>query len=107
MLIYTGIPLEMFKQGGIEIDHIEEDLKHVNGMHNLQMSDRKGQYRQSVREKMDKGKRLKEEEICEILEQLEEWKKDEDNKISTFIHMISKVYDQTYRNVWNIVYGKI
>ena len=55
---------------------------------------------------MGKGQRLKEEEICEILEQLEEWKKDEDNKISTFIHMISKVYDQTYRKDWNIVYDK-
>lgn len=106
MASYSGIPLEMFKRGGIEIDHIEEDLKHVNGIHNLQMSDRKGQYSKSVREKMGKGKRLKEEEVCEILEQFEEWKEDEDKKISTFIHMVSEAYDQTYRNVWNIVYGK-
>ena len=47
-----------------------------------------------------------EEEVYEILEQFEEWKKDEDNKISTFIQMISEMYDQTYRNVWDIIYGK-
>lgn len=33
----SGIPLEHFKRGEIEVDHIEEDLKHINGMHNLQM----------------------------------------------------------------------
>jgi len=47
-----------------------------------------------------------EEEVYEILEQFEDWKKDEDNKISTFIQMISEMYDQTYRNVWDIIYGK-
>ena len=47
-----------------------------------------------------------EEKVYEILEQFEEWKKDEDNKISTFIQMISEMYDQTYRNVWDIIYGK-
>ena len=47
-----------------------------------------------------------EEEVYEILEQFEDWKKDEDNKISTFIQMISEMYDQTYRNVWDIIYGE-
>jgi predicted DNA-binding protein (UPF0278 family) len=70
------------------------------------MSDGKGQYRESIREKMGKGKRLKEEEVCEILEQLEKWKEDESHKLSTFILMIAEAYEQTYRNVYNIVYGK-
>ena len=47
-----------------------------------------------------------EEEVYEILEQFEDWKKNEDNKISTFIQMISEMYDQTYRNVWDIIYGE-
>lgn len=106
MASYTGIPLEMFKRGGIEIDHIDENLKHVNGIENLQMSSRKNQYTISVRSKMGKGKRLKEEEVLEILEQLEEWKENEDNKLSTFIHMTAEAYDQTYRNIWNIVNRK-
>lgn len=46
------------------------------------------------------------EEVYEILEQFEDWKKNEDNKISTFIQMISEMYDQTYRNVWDIIYGE-
>ena len=46
------------------------------------------------------------EEVYEILEQFEKWKKGEDNKISTFIQMISEMYDQTYRNVWDIIYGE-
>lgn len=55
---------------------------------------------------MGKGKRLKEEEVCEILEQLEEWKADENNKLSDFIWMMVDAYGQGYRNIWNIVYGK-
>ncbi|MFY0758755.1 hypothetical protein AB1K32_07730 [Metabacillus dongyingensis] len=106
MASVTGIVLEQFCRGKIEIDHYpNEDEKWNNRMDNLQMSSRKLQYRESTRAKMGKGIRLKEEEVCEILEQLQEWKDDE-NKISDFIHLIAEAYDQTYRNVWNIVNGK-
>lgn len=107
MASYTGIPLEMFKRGGIEVDHFpNEEEKWNNSITNLQMSSRKTQYRESTRSKMGKGKRLTEEEVCEILEQLQEWKSDENNKLSDFIHMTAEAYDQSYRNIWNIVYGK-
>lgn len=107
MSSFSGIPLEMFKRGGIEIDHYpNENEKWNNSILNLQMSDRKGQYRESTKIKMGKGKRLTEEDVCEILEQLKEWKLDDNNKISDFIHMTSEAYEQTYRNVWNIVNGK-
>lgn len=105
MASYTGIPLENFVRGKIEIDHIQEDLKHINKIDNLQMTDRRGQYRESIRLKMGKGKRLKESEVCEILEQLQEWKAD-GKKLSRFIHMTAEAYDQTYRNIYNIVYRK-
>ncbi|OLO40303.1 hypothetical protein BTR23_07385 [Alkalihalophilus pseudofirmus] len=104
---FTGIPIEMFGRGKIEVDHYPfEKQKDWNSIHNLQMSDRKGQYRESTRRKMGKGKRLKEEDVCEIIEQLQEWKEDENNKLSDFIWMISEAYDLKYRTVWNIVYGK-
>ncbi|MEB9507243.1 hypothetical protein P4J13_25260 [Bacillus anthracis] len=102
---YTGINIENFMRGKTEVDHIQEDLKHVNGIHNLQMTDRRGQYRESIRLKMGKGKRLEESEVCEILEQLQEWKAD-GKKLSTFIHMVAEAYEQTYRNIHNIVYRK-
>lgn len=106
MCSYTGIPLEMFCRGGIEIDHINEEEKWNNRLDNLQMSSRKAQYKESTRAKMGKGKRLKEEEVCDILNDLVEWASNENNKLSTFIHSKSKFYNQTYRNIWNIVYRK-
>lgn len=103
---YTGVPLERFKRGGIECDHINEELKHVNGIHNLQMSDRHGQYKKSTIERMKKPKpRLKEEQVCEIFEQLQEWL-ETDGKISDFIKMMCEAYDRPYRGMWNIVHGK-
>lgn len=74
-------------------------------MDNLQMSSRKQQYRENTRAKMGKGIRLKEEQVCEILEQLQKWKTEE-NKLNDFIHLIAEKYNQTYRSVWNIVNGK-
>ncbi|MBS4191207.1 hypothetical protein KHA94_13540 [Bacillus sp. FJAT-49705] len=106
MASHSGIPLEMFKRGGIEVDHIKSHLKHVNGIHNLELCDRKGQYHESTRLKMGKGKRLTEAEVCEILEQLQKWKSDEDNKISEFIHMTAEAFGQGYRSIWNIVNRK-
>lgn len=107
MASHTGLPLEMFKRGGIEVDHFpNEDEKWNNRIDNLQMSSRKAQYRDSIRAKMGKGKRLTEAEVCEILEQLQEWKADEDNKISDFIRMTAEAYGQGYRNIWNIVNGR-
>jgi hypothetical protein len=106
MASVTGIPLEKFTRGSIEVDHYHlEEQKWNNRMDNLQMSSRFMQYRETTRAKMGKGKRLKEADVCEILEQLDEWKQVEDNKISTFIHMIAEAYEQTYRNVHNLVYG--
>jgi hypothetical protein len=102
-----GEPIELFKRGGYEVDHYpDEEETWNNSRHNLKITDRKGQYRDSTRAKMGKGKRLKESDVCEILEQLEEWKENENNKISTFIHMTAEAYGQGYRNVWNIVNGK-
>ncbi|MEH7393393.1 hypothetical protein [Bacillus sp. JJ1474] len=102
-----GIPIEYFKRGGIEVDHNPNKAeKWDNRIDNLQLSSRKAQYRENTRAKMGKGRRLMEEEVCEILEQLQEWKSDEDNKISDFIHMTAEAYGQGYRNIWNIVYGK-
>ncbi|MBT2736150.1 hypothetical protein [Bacillus sp. ISL-7] len=107
MASMSGIPIEQFKRGGIEVDHYpNEEEKHNNSISNLQMSSRKLQYRESIRAKMGKGKRLKEEQVCEILEQLQEWESDENNKLSDFIHMAAEAYGQGYRNLWNIVYGK-
>ncbi|MBO0995926.1 hypothetical protein [Bacillus sp. SD088] len=107
MASYSGLPLEMFKRDGIEVDHYpNEGEKWNNRIDNLQMSDRKGQYRESTRSKMGKGKRLKENEVIDILERLGEWKADKDNKISDFIHLIADEYGQGYRNIWNIVNGK-
>lgn len=103
----SALPLEMFKRGGIEVDHYPyEDEKWNNSVHNLQMSSRKTQYRESTRAKMGKGKRLSEAEVREILEQLKEWKSDEDNKVSDFIWKMVDAYGQGYRNIWNIVNGK-
>lgn len=102
-----GEPIEKFKRGGIEVDHFpHEDQKWNNSRHNLQMSDRFGQYRETTREKMGKGKRLKEDQVKEILSDLEEWKTDENNKISDFIWNTAEMYNQGYRNIWNIVNGK-
>jgi hypothetical protein len=107
MASVSGIPIEMFKRGSIEVDHYpHEEEKHNNSRYNLQISSRKMQYRESTRSKMGKGRRLNEEEVKAILEQLQQWKEDEDNKISDFIWMIAEKYSQGYRNVWNIVYGK-
>jgi hypothetical protein len=103
---HSGIPIEHFKRGEIEVDHINEDEKWNNRIDNLQMSSRKLQYRESTRARMGKGKRLNEEDVCEILEQLVEWKKDTENKISEFIHTAAEAYGQGYRNMHNIVYGK-
>ncbi|WP_332631996.1 hypothetical protein [Halalkalibacter flavus] len=107
MASVSGIPLEFFKRGKIEVDHYpNEEERWNNSRHNLKMATRHSQYRDSTKAKMGKGKRLKESEVCEILEQLAEWKEDENNKLSTFIHMVADSYDQTYRNAHNIVYGK-
>lgn len=108
MSSYTGIPIERFRRGRIEIDHIEEDLKHVNGIHNLQMTDRKGQYaKESTLKRMRKPKpRLDESEVCEILEQLQELRNDEGFKISEFIKMMMEAYDRPYRSMYNIVMGE-
>lgn len=103
---FMCLPLELFKRGGLEVDHINSEEKWNNRIDNLQMSSRKMQYRETTRAKMGKGKRLKMDEVCEILEQLDEWKSDENNKLSDFIHMVAEAYGQTYRNIWNIVYGK-
>ena len=59
-----------------------------------------------MNERQQKYMKWHQKKMYEILEQFEEWKKYEDNKISTFIQMISEMYDQTYRNVWDIIYGK-
>jgi predicted house-cleaning noncanonical NTP pyrophosphatase (MazG superfamily) len=102
---HTALPLEMFKRGGIEVDHINS-IRSDNRLENLQMSSRKAQYKESTRKKMNRSKRrLSEEEVCEILTDLEEWLAN-GNKISDFIHMTAEAYGQGYRNVWNIVYGK-
>ena len=107
MASVTGIPLEHFKRGEIEVDHYpNEEEKWNNSRYNLQMSSREAQYRESTRSKMGKGKRLKDDDVIEILEQLEEWKKDETNKLSDFIHQTAEKYGQGYRNIWNIVNGK-
>jgi hypothetical protein len=103
---YSGIEIENFKRGSIEVDHVAEEEKWNNRIDNLQMSSRKLQYKESTRAKMGKGRRLKESEVVKILEQLKEWKSDVDNKVSDFIHSTAEVYGQGYRNVWNIVNGK-
>lgn len=103
----TGLSLEMFKRGGIEVDHYpKEEEKWNNSINNLQMSSRKTQYRESTRAKMGKGKRLTEDEVKHILERLNEWLENDENKVSDFIHMIAEEYGQGYRNIWNIVNGK-
>ncbi|WP_026562480.1 hypothetical protein [Bacillus sp. J37] len=107
MASYSGIALEHFKRGEIEVDHYpKEDEKWNNRIDNLQMSSRQSQYRESTRAKMGKGKRLEESDVLEILVQLEEWKADENNKLSDFIHQTAEAYGQGYRNIWNLVYGK-
>ncbi|WP_186578061.1 hypothetical protein [Aquibacillus kalidii] len=106
MASYSGLPLEMFKRGGIEVDHIDEDLNHVNGISNLQMTDRKGQYKPSTIERMKKPRpRISEEDVCLILEQLEEWI-EMDGKVSDFIKMTCEAFNRDYRGIWNIVHGK-
>lgn len=107
MASISGIPLEHFKRGEIEVDHYpKEEEKYNNRMDNLQMSSRKMQYRESTRSKMGRGRRLTDEEVIQILDMLEEWKSEEDNKLSDFVHMIAEMYEQSYRNAYNIVYGK-
>ena len=108
MASFYGMPLEMFsRSGGLECDHIDEDLKHVNGIHNLQMSDRLGQYKPSTIERMSKPRpRLKESDVCEILEQLQELRNDEDFKISDFIKSMCLAYNREYRGMYNVITGK-
>lgn len=109
---YFGLPIEQFCRGKIEVDHYpNEEEKWNNGINNLQMSSRKGQYRDSTRAKMGKGERLDDEVVLKIFEQLKEWQQDEDNKLSTFIWMMCDEHDRGYRTMWNIVngvtYGKL
>lgn len=107
MASFSGLPLEMFKRGMIEVDHYpNEEEKWNNRIDNLQMSDRKGQYRESTRAKMGKGKRLNEDQVITILADLKEWLSGENNKVSEFIHSTAEKYGQGYRNIWNIVNGK-
>lgn len=103
----SGIALEHFKRGEIEVDHYpKEDEKWNNRIDNLKMSSRKAQYRESTRAKMGKGKRLTEDEVRKILYELKEWKANGNNKLSDFIHIKTKEVGQGYRNIWNIVTGK-
>ncbi|MED1599767.1 hypothetical protein [Alkalihalophilus marmarensis] len=106
MASVSGMPLEMFKRGMIEVDHYPgEDEKWNNSRYNLQMSSRTMQYRESTRAKMGHGKRLKEEQVREILNGFEQWKA-KGLKVSEYIKQAADQYGHGYRNMWNIVNGK-
>lgn len=107
MASHTGIPLEQFKRGLIEIDHLDEELTHVNGISNLQMSTRKGQYKPSTRARMSKPRpRLGDEQVCEILEQLAELRGAEGFKMSEFIKQMCDAYGKHYRTMWSVCTGR-
>ncbi|PAD39845.1 hypothetical protein [Terribacillus sp. 7520-G] len=97
-----------FKETGIEVDHINENLKHVNGIHNLQLTTREGQYkRESVRAKMGKGKRLNKETAEKIIKEYYEWLKRGNNKKIDFIKKVCNEYSREYRSTYNLIYGRV
>lgn len=107
MSSYHKIPLEQFKRGMLEVDHINEDLKHVNSFNNLQITSRKGQYKESTRQKIKNARRvnLNEKVVKEMLIDYSQWEA-EGKKRSDFIHNKSIELDQGYRNLFNIVTGR-
>jgi hypothetical protein len=106
MSSFTGIPLENFCRGKIEVDHLDEDLTHFNGVSNLQLSSRTLQYKPSTCAKMGNGRRLSRSEVINILDELKKWRAEGNKKLSRFIHKTVEQTGQSYRNVHNIVYGK-
>ncbi|MGN8648369.1 HNH endonuclease signature motif containing protein [Gracilibacillus sp. HCP3S3_G5_1] len=109
MASHSGLDLELFNRGGIEVDHIVPVKEGgTNEISNLQMTDRQGQYKKSTRLKMSKPKpRMKEEDVCLILEQLEEMRRYVDFKQADFINQMCDAYNRDYRTMYNIVTGKV
>jgi len=78
MASHMGENLETFtRENGVEVDHYPIEDPSINGIDNLKVAyNRQEQYRESTKEKMRNNcgtKKMKEEDVCEILEQLEEW----------------------------------
>ncbi|TYS57726.1 hypothetical protein FZC74_14955 [Sutcliffiella horikoshii] len=91
--------LSKFCRGKIEVNHYpNEDEKWNNGINILQMSSRKGQYRDSTRA-MGKGERLEDEVVLDIYEQLKDWQQDEENKLITFIWRMCNEHDRGFRKM--------
>lgn len=108
MASHSAIFLEQFGRGKWEVDHMTPvSLGGGNEISNLQLATRHSQYHDDTRQRMSRKRpRIKESDVCEILEQLQEIRESKDFKMSEFIKMMCEAYSRPYRGMYNIIMGK-
>lgn len=103
-----GVKKKWWRDQGLEINHISDcpDTKSMNHIGNLELRTRKGQYDDECRSKLGKGRRLKLEEVRQILFDWREWQKDKENKFSAFCNLKKDEYGVSYSCIEGIVKRK-
>ncbi|WP_431798871.1 hypothetical protein [Halobacillus andaensis] len=105
-----GVKCDWWLNQGLEINHDDKFGDNPDSFYKMSLCTRKQQYEEkydpSVRAKLGKSKRLREDEVCEILEQFIEFRDTNGFKFSSFVLKMSEAYGKHYNTVYYLLKGK-
>ncbi|MGG3157155.1 hypothetical protein ABEP50_15965 [Priestia megaterium] len=104
---YSGMKQSDWRAMGLEINHIQENSKHINKISNLELITHKQQFQDKhdpyIKAKMGTSRRLT---IPEVREILQAWIDFEGDKRSTFVWEMVEKYEVGYKAIIDILEGR-